>query len=210
MDLRKFDIIKSNANTIFMQVYQPSQMQLDKLNGLMRTRNMYASTATPVGTRATVTIEPALYKEVASHWPSGVAVITAADNDGKLNGLTMSAVIALSLSPMQFLISVDKRSLTLPIIKDGGRFCINFLSSSQADIAMQFASKSTDKLASVKHRISQWGLPIIDGVVASITCDVHSIMPGGDHELIVGDVLDIEHFGGEALVHFKRAFHTIP
>ncbi|MDI6029302.1 flavin reductase family protein [Corticibacterium sp. UT-5YL-CI-8] len=170
---------------------------------------MYANTALSVGTRPSATTDLALYKDIASHWPSGVAVITAVGCDGKLHGLTMSAVITLSLVPMQFLISVDRRSVTLPVIKDLGRFCINFLTSSQEGIAMQLASKSGDKLNSVRHRISQWGLPIIDGALASITCDVHSILPGGDHEIIIGDVLDMEHAGGEPLVYFKRSFHSV-
>lgn len=150
-----------------------------------------------------------LYKTVASHWPSGVAAITAASDDGVPHGLTMSAVIPLSLEPMQFLISVDRRSATLPVLKASGRFCINFLNREQADVGMCLAGKAADKFTAVKHHQSAWGVPVLDEAIARITCDVHSVLPGGDHEIIIGDVLDIEHFGGEPLVHLKRAFHTV-
>jgi flavin reductase (DIM6/NTAB) family NADH-FMN oxidoreductase RutF len=154
-------------------------------------------------------MDPALFKAVSSHWPSGVAVITAASADGGLYGLTMSAVMSLSIDPMQFLISVDKKSTTLPVIKSSERFCINFLNKSQGEIGMQLASKASDKFANVKHRISSWGPPTIDGAIACITCAVNVVHSGGDHEIVVGDVLDIEHHGGEPLVHFMRAFHTV-
>ncbi|MEW6634029.1 MAG: flavin reductase family protein [Pseudomonadota bacterium] len=149
-----------------------------------------------------------LFKTVSSHWPSGVAVITTAAGDGTLHGLTMSAVIALSLEPMQFLISLDKTSNTLPMLKETRRFCINFLSREQQDICMLFASKAADKFASVSHRLSDMGLPIIEGAVSCISCDVNSIIASGDHEIMIGDVRDMEHFGGEPLIHFKRSFHT--
>lgn len=163
-----------------------------------------------IGTPAHVALsaEPDLFKTVSSHWPSGVAVITTTAEDGSLHGLTMSAVMALSLDPMQFLISVDRKSNTLPVLKATRRFCINFLSRDQRDICMMFASKAANKFASVDHHLSTMGLPVIDGAVSSIDCDVNSIIPSGDHEIMIGDVRDIEHFGGEPLIHFKRAFHT--
>lgn len=155
------------------------------------------------------TPDPALFKAVSSHWPSGVAVITAASTEGGLYGLTMSAVMSLSIEPMQFLISIDRKSTTLPVIKESRRFCINFLNKDQGELGMQLASKAVDKFANVQHRISAWGPPTLEGAIACITCAVHVIHPGGDHEIVVGDVLDIEHHGGEPLVHFKRAFHTV-
>jgi 3-hydroxy-9,10-secoandrosta-1,3,5(10)-triene-9,17-dione monooxygenase reductase component len=150
-----------------------------------------------------------LFKSVSSQWPSGVAVITTLCEKGRPHGLTMSAVISLSLEPMQFLISVDKRSATLPIIKRRGRFAINLLSKSQEDVGMRFASKSEDKFSRLDYRLSALGLPVIEGAVATISCDIYSVLPGGDHELIVGDVIDIEHFGGDSLIHYKRAFHSV-
>ncbi|CDX54291.1 putative Flavin-dependent monooxygenase, reductase subunit HsaB [Mesorhizobium plurifarium] len=150
-----------------------------------------------------------LFKTVSSHWPSGVAVITATADDRSLHGLTMSAVIALSLDPMQYLISVDKTSNTLPVLKATRRFCINFLSSRQQDVCMLFASKAADKFASVSHRISDTGLPLIEGAVSHIVCDVNSVISSGDHEIMIGDVRDIEHAGGDPLIHFKRSFHTV-
>ncbi|MEQ1955947.1 flavin reductase family protein [Mesorhizobium sp. CN2-181] len=161
-------------------------------------------------TRAHVALstEPDLFKTVSSHWPSGVAVVTTTADDGSLHGLTMSAVIALSLDPMQFLISVDRKSNTLPVLKATRRFCINFLSKEQRNVCMTFASKAEDKFASVGYRLSKMGLPVIDGSMSCINCDVNSIIPSGDHEIMIGDVRDIEHFGGEPLIHFKRTFHT--
>lgn len=153
------------------------------------------------------TTGPDLFRTVSSHWPSGVAVITCASQDGSFHGLTMNAVIALSVDPMQFLISLDKKSNTLPVLAATGRFCINFLARGQQDVCGLFASKMPDKFASVPHRVSALGLPLLEGAVSHISCDVANIVSSGDHQIVIGDVLDMEHFGGEPLLYFKRAFH---
>jgi 3-hydroxy-9,10-secoandrosta-1,3,5(10)-triene-9,17-dione monooxygenase reductase component len=173
-------------------------------------RTGMAMNAPLIGTPSHVALHagPDLFKTVSSHWPSGVAVITTVAGDGSLHGLTMSAVIALSLDPMQFLISVDKGSNTLPVLKSTRRFCINFLGREQRDVCMLFAGKAADKFASVQHRLSRTGLPLIEGAVSCIDCDVGRIIESGDHEIMIGDVRNIEHFGGEPLIHFKRGFHT--
>lgn len=150
-----------------------------------------------------------LFKTVSSHWPSGVAVITTVDDDGAPHGLTMSAVISLSFQPMQYLISVDKKSSTLPLIKACSHFCINFLNITQAGIGLKFASKADDKFAGIDYRASRLGMPLLVGAVSSITCALASVVSSGDHEILIGDVLEIEHSGGEPLVHLKRAFHTV-
>jgi flavin reductase (DIM6/NTAB) family NADH-FMN oxidoreductase RutF len=168
---------------------------------------MNASTGILEGIR--LDTDPGLFKAVCCQCPSGVAVVTTVGPDGAPHGLTMSAVIALSLSPMQFLISVDRDATTLPMIRQSGQFGINFLNKSQQDIALRFASKSSDKFTSVKHRFSAQGAALIDDAVSSVVCDVHAIIPGGDHEIVIGDVVAIEHFGGEPLVYFNRGFHTV-
>ena len=85
---------------------------------------------------------------------------------------------------------------------------VNFLNKDQRDICTLFAGKAANKFASVEYRLSKMGLPMLAGAVSCINCEATKIIPSGDHEIIIGDVHDIEHFGGDPLVHFKRSFHT--
>lgn len=152
---------------------------------------------------------PELFKLAAGHWASGVAIITAADPSGQLVGLTMSAVTSLSLDPMQFLIAVDKRSASLPAIRDSGLFCINFLSAGQRDVAMRFAGKSANKFEGVEHRFLANGLPVIDGNLVTLGCRVAQILHGGDHDIVIGDVEHVDVQGGEPMVHFRGSFRAL-
>jgi 3-hydroxy-9,10-secoandrosta-1,3,5(10)-triene-9,17-dione monooxygenase reductase component len=158
---------------------------------------------------ATETPSKEQFKLAAGHWASGVAIITAADSADRPFGLTMSAVTSLSLDPMQFLIAVDKRSTSLPAIRETRRFCINFLTAAQRDVAIRFAGKSPDKFTDTPHHRGVNRLPVIDGSLVTIACDVGDIVAGGDHEIIIGDVVHIHVAGGEPMVHFRGAFRDL-
>src|SRR5690606_23518811 len=85
----------------------------------------------------------------ASQFAAGVAVISTSDSNGKGTGVTMTAVLSLSLNPPLFLVSLANNSNTLYAINESGHFCINFLSDQQAEISNVFASKGEDKLKNV-------------------------------------------------------------
>jgi len=58
----------------------------------------------------------------------------------------------------------------------------------------------------VPHRLGENGLPVVDGAVAWVECQVHSRQPGGDHEIVVGAVTAVGRGGGEPLVHWERGY----
>ncbi|MFT8243976.1 flavin reductase family protein [Roseomonas sp. BN140053] len=154
-------------------------------------------------------VDVATFRHVAGHWASGVAVITTRDAAGRLFGLTMSGVTSLSISPMQFLICVDNRSTSLPAILESEHFCINYLAAEQEQVSRTFAGKSEDKFATVPYRLLPSGTPAIDGALALIDCRIASSMPGGDHTIIVGDVLHAEASEREPLVHYRGRYRGL-
>ncbi|NYE24609.1 flavin reductase family protein [Pigmentiphaga litoralis] len=131
-------------------------------------------------------------RRFAGQFPTGVAVITTADNDNKLHGLTMSAVTSLSLTPPLFLICLNNTSNTLTAIKQSGHFGINFLSSDQANICKIFASKAEDKFGTVAHTFGPAGSPLIDGALAHGECLVQSTIGEGDHTIVVARLVHTE------------------
>jgi flavin reductase (DIM6/NTAB) family NADH-FMN oxidoreductase RutF len=141
------------------------------------------------------------FKRAAGHWATGVAVITAFDANDRPQGLTMSAVTSLSLEPMLFLICVDLRSSTLPAISHSRCFTINILAEHQAALCGRFASKLADKFTGVEYQRSAWG-PVLPGSLATLSCEVAADHPGGDHQIIIGRVADIQIAEQAPLTHY--------
>jgi 3-hydroxy-9,10-secoandrosta-1,3,5(10)-triene-9,17-dione monooxygenase reductase component len=144
--------------------------------------------------------DSAKYRQVLGHFPTGVSVITAI-SDGVPAGLAVGSFASLSLEPAQVLFCAGHSSTTWPKIREAGSFCVNILSETQEDICRVFASKAEDKFAEIGWKRSGTGSPLLEGVLAYIDCDIDTIVPSGDHDIVVGAVRDLEvmHEGGPLL-----------
>lgn len=151
-------------------------------------------------------VDVTTFKRAAAKWATGCAVITTQEVAGTPTGITMSAVTSLSLDPMQFLICLDRSSRTLGVIEQANGFAINFLAVGQEAIALRFASRRDDKFEGIAWRPARFGIPVIENCLANIVCSVARTVDGGDHVIVIGDVLEVEAAGGDPLLHFQGGF----
>jgi flavin reductase (DIM6/NTAB) family NADH-FMN oxidoreductase RutF len=150
-----------------------------------------------------------LFKQIASHWLTGVAIVTSTDADGELCGMTMSAVTSLSLDPPQFLVCMDQRAKTLAAIGHSKTFCIHFLSEHQRDLSSHFARPGGDRFTGIPHRIGETGAPILDDVIAFVECRLAELHPGGDHSIVIGNAVTGEVVGGQPLAYFHGSYRKL-
>jgi len=125
--------------------------------------------------------------------------------------LTTNAVSSLSLDPVLLLVCFDNDSRTLPVVRDAGRFAVNLLRSDQEDLARVFASKrvAREKFEAVTHTVAH-GVPVLDGALAWLACDLEALHPAGDHTIGIGRVTHMDaDDGGEPLVFHRGAFTTL-
>ena len=152
---------------------------------------------------------PALdrFRAVIGHFPTGVAIVTTHGPTGSA-GLTTNAFTSVSLEPLLVLVCFDNASRTLPVVADTARFAVNVLSAEQEELALVFASKrvARDKFGAVTHEIVH-GVPILEGVLAWLACDLVSLHPHGDHTVGIGRVTEMDaDEEGEPLVFFRGGF----
>jgi flavin reductase (DIM6/NTAB) family NADH-FMN oxidoreductase RutF len=155
------------------------------------------------------TVDPNHFRAVFGRFATGVAVITAADAV-EAGGMTANAICSLSLDPLLVLVCFDNGSRTLPIVRMSGRFAVNLLGADQEPIARVFASKASesDKLDRVGHHFD-CGLPMIDGAIAWVACDLCELIARGDHTIAVGEptALGVEA-RGDPLLWYTGKFHA--
>lgn len=143
--------------------------------------------------------------------PTGVTVVSAFGDSGPA-GATASAVCSLSLKPMMMLVCLDLESRSLGALREAGRFGISVLGEDQREAAMIFATKSPQE---VKWQTVDWrerfGVPIVDRSLAHVVCEVADVIPGGDHEIVTGEVLEVaaEEREGEPLVYHGGIFRRL-
>jgi 3-hydroxy-9,10-secoandrosta-1,3,5(10)-triene-9,17-dione monooxygenase reductase component len=136
--------------------------------------------------------DDAKFRQVLGHFSTGVSVITAVHNDAPV-GLAVGSFASLSLDPPLVLFCPVSQSSSWPKIREVGSFCVNILGANQEHVCRVFASKEPDKFASIGWEASPiTGAPRIEGVLAWIDCDIETVHPGGDHDIVIGRVRDLD------------------
>jgi flavin reductase (DIM6/NTAB) family NADH-FMN oxidoreductase RutF len=132
------------------------------------------------------------YRQVIGHFPTGVAIVTCNGPDGP-TGLTTNAIASVSLEPLLLLVCFDNTSRTLPAVRQSRRFAVNVLRAGQDDLARVFASKrvARQKFDAVTH-MDAHGVPVLDGALAWLACDLTELHAAGDHTIGIGAVTAAE------------------
>jgi flavin reductase (DIM6/NTAB) family NADH-FMN oxidoreductase RutF len=159
-----------------------------------------------------VSVSPAALRRGMGRFATGVAVVTALGPDGEPVGTTVNAVTSVSLEPPLVLVCLDWRSVTLQAIRSHGAFAINVLSDEQADLSAGFAkSGATAPWRLASHTRGETGSPRLLGALATLECAVVHHLPGGDHEIVVGRVVNIEESDEDRnpLVFYRGAYATL-
>jgi flavin reductase (DIM6/NTAB) family NADH-FMN oxidoreductase RutF/DNA-binding IclR family transcriptional regulator len=131
------------------------------------------------------------FRNVLGRFPTGVTVITGFDDDEPV-GMIVGSFTSVSLDPPLVAFLPAKSSTTYPHIREGGRFCVNILAAGQDAVCKSFFAKSPTKFDDAGWKPSPvTGSPLIDGVVAWIDCEIDVVHEAGDHDIVVGRVLDM-------------------
>ena len=149
------------------------------------------------------------FKEVMSHWASGVAIISTTDENNKPHGLTVSSFNSASLVPELILFSISQHSHTLDIILSAEKFAVNILNVNQQHIADICSKKVDDKFTHFEYVIGNFS-PLITGAICHMECSLEHCYEAGDHRIIVGRVLSLSVNNTLApLVYHSRGYKSL-
>ncbi len=146
-----------------------------------------------------------VFRDVIGRFASGVTVITTTAH-GEDHGTTASAVSSLSTEPPMLLVCLNKTSATQQAVLEAGVFGVNILAEHQGEVAYRFAKKGADKFAGVGVLQGQTGVPLIEGALAHLECEVDETVTGGTHTVFLGRVRHARGSEGTPLTYFRGRF----
>ena len=146
------------------------------------------------------------FRRALGHFASGVTVVTSRCEDGLQRGITVSAFSSLSLDPPLILICIDKKASLHDHLKEGRHFAVNILAEDQELVSRRFASKDADRFEGLGYREGDTGAALINGVLAAIECRITHEYPGGDHTIVVGEVIATHVSEGRPLAYFRGGY----
>ena len=157
-------------------------------------------------------------RKALGSFATGVTIVTTLDQAGRDIGLTANSFNSVSLNPPMILWSLSKTSLSLPAFKQAKYFAVHVLGADQEPLSNLFATRGADKFSSIGIERGRGGIPLLPECAARFECRTAFAYEGGDHEIIVGEVLGFSDFkrpplvfqGGNYAFAFKKPFGRSP
>lgn len=126
--------------------------------------------------------------------PYGFYAITSKGNDD-VNAMVANWLTQVSFEPRLVTLGLQKTCYTHQLVEEGQVFTINIFHKDDRDAIMPFTkgrAKNPDKMKQATYTPApETGCPVLEGAGAYIECKVVQIIDvGGDHDLVVGDVVN--------------------
>jgi len=141
------------------------------------------------------------FRMALGSFATGVTVVTTMGEDGHGYGMTVNAFSSVSLDPPLVLVCAISGNAGSEQIERNRCFAVNILAVDQEPLSGYFASRDRprgrDAFRDVDHTQGPTGAPLIEGVVAHLDCRLAQSYTVGDHEVFIGEVLDL-HIDPEA------------
>jgi flavin reductase (DIM6/NTAB) family NADH-FMN oxidoreductase RutF len=154
------------------------------------------------------------FRQAMSSFATGVTVVTVACPDGSMHGLTVNSFTSVSLDPMLVLVCLDQASRSAGLIEQAGAFVVNVLSAGQQDISHWFANRhrpaGSTMFDGVPFEPGVTGCPVLVDAAASFDCRLRQSHRAGDHLIVVGEVVALEHRPGlEPLIFHAGTYKSL-
>ncbi|MFE1384298.1 flavin reductase family protein [Streptomyces sp. NPDC058740] len=134
-------------------------------------------------------VHPDAVRLAARTCASGVAVLTTRHGD-EVFAKTVSSFVTLSMDPPLISVAVTRHSPLVRAVADSGLLAISVLRVGQEYLSQRFATpgagRATGSFDDVPTRTETTGAPVVEDCLTWFDCRLHSVLPGGDHSILIG------------------------
>jgi flavin reductase (DIM6/NTAB) family NADH-FMN oxidoreductase RutF len=141
------------------------------------------------------------FRQVMAQHPAGVAIITLPGPAG----LTVTSFSSASLDPPLVSFYIGHGSSNIGAVRRASHFAVNLIGAGQRELAARFARKGEDRFAPpTRWQQGPLGLPLLTDATTHLVCARHPLQTVGDHELVIGTVIEATIRRGEPPLLYHR------
>jgi flavin reductase (DIM6/NTAB) family NADH-FMN oxidoreductase RutF len=136
---------------------------------------------------------PEAFRLATGQFVTGIAVVTATVG-GVTSAITASSFTSVSLDPLLVLVCVERAGRLHDAMVSAGTWAISVLAEDHEPTARGLAPLNSDPAGlngHPHHPGPATGHPILDGALAALECRTYAVHPGGDHTILIGQVLSV-------------------
>jgi flavin reductase (DIM6/NTAB) family NADH-FMN oxidoreductase RutF len=143
------------------------------------------------------------FRHALGTFTTGVAVVTVMSPSGPV-GITVNSFASVSLDPPLVLWSLAKSSTRHALFTGTQHYVIHVLEAGQDGLSARF-SRGGAGFENLDWAANADGAPYIGGTLSRFECALSTLHDGGDHTIVIGQVLRAAHREGEPLC-FSRGY----
>jgi 4-hydroxyphenylacetate 3-hydroxylase, reductase component len=148
------------------------------------------------------------FRQALGQFPTGVTIITAVHGERRI-GMTANSFSSVSLQPPLVQWSVAKSAPSHDAFVAASAFAIHLLGAEHQELALRFAGRGADKFAGVDHAPGITGAPLLTELAPIFECRTWARYPGGDHTILVGEVVRLVERSHDPLLFHSGVLRRI-
>jgi flavin reductase (DIM6/NTAB) family NADH-FMN oxidoreductase RutF len=146
-------------------------------------------------------VDEVAFRRAAGQFPTGIVVV-ATSLDGIGHAMTVSAFTSVSLHPLLVMFCAEKIARFHDAVVAAGTWAVSILDDRSEKVARWLATRGRPlqgQLDAIPHHFGPLtGAPILDGALAALECRTTALYDGGDHTIVVGEVIGVSEPCGES------------
>jgi len=158
---------------------------------------------------ALMTMDTGDFRQALAQFATGVCLVTVDDPELGPLATTVNSFSSVSLDPPLVLWSIQNSSDHLAVYTECPHFGISVLSSEQGALSGQYAQRGGHSAQAEHFTTGPQGEPKLIDALAHFTCAVYAVHPGGDHHIIVGEVLQFASREAAPLIFYSGGYRAL-
>lgn len=161
-----------------------------------------------------VPVDPSVFRRAVGRFATGICVVTTRDGDID-HAMTVNAFTSVSLDPLLVLVCVELEARFHDAVLATGFWGVSVLDGDARPVADWLASRGRPLHGQLDrtphHRGPVTGAALLDQAIATLECRTTGVYPGGDHSIIVAQVVgvDVPDSAGSALLYHRGAYRRL-
>jgi len=144
-------------------------------------------------------------RDAMGSFATGVTIVTTMTDRGPL-GMTVNSFASVSLDPPLVLWSPARKSARFPAFEAASHFAVHVLSQDQRDLADAFSKTGIEAFDDIEYTQGIGDVPLLGGCTSRFECSHAAGYDGGDHLIVVGEVLRISACDKPSLLFYRGEF----
>lgn len=99
--------------------------------------------------------------------------------------------------------------MSQPAFAAAEHFAVHILAFDQQELSNRFAQRGEDKFSGLEPERGPGAVPLLKGCAARFKCRTAYRYEGGDHDIIVGEVIEFDHFDKRPLLFHRGQYSAL-